>query len=89
MNKLSDEARVFKLHLDVFVNEDDCNCVMDAMSDSKLIDAKVLDVIRHIPDAQTKNRFVATSVAAGLYLHVVCWCTLVWLVFSLATLASY
>ena len=52
---LSDEARVFKLHVDVFVLERDCDCILDDITDSKLIDTKKLDSIRSSSD---KNRFV-------------------------------
>jgi len=50
---LSEEARVFKLHIDVFVLERDCD---DDIADSKLIDTKKLDSIRSSSD---KNRFVS------------------------------
>jgi len=66
MSDLCDEAQLFQLHLDVFAEENDCDCIMDAISESQLIDAKVLDVIRRIPDSQSKNRFAYCKVASHI-----------------------
>ena len=66
---LCDESQVFQRHLDVFAKENDCDCIMDAISESQLIDAKVLDAIRRIPDTQSKNRF-ANIACCGLAIQL-------------------
>ena len=53
----SQEMRTFRRHADLFEEEEDCDCIMDKIKESNLIEGSTLKRIKRSVNKNSKNRW--------------------------------
>jgi len=65
LSRESQEGRTFQRHAIAFEEEEDCSCILEKISDSRLLEDGTLKGIKRSVDKKSKNRYVAGYVDAG------------------------